>query len=108
MFHPEKIPSAQNRYMDEINRVVGVLDGVLTDRNSGWLVGDMATYADLMFVMWNEQLPSIFSAFPDKFDIEKYPHYKKWTEVMKERESVKKALARQQDILAEMYAGKYP
>ncbi|KAF2704109.1 glutathione S-transferase [Pleomassaria siparia CBS 279.74] len=107
MFHPEKIPSVQERYMNEINRVVSVLDGVLADRASGWLVGDKVTYADLIFVMWNEQLPSIFSAFPEKFDIEKYPHYKKWAEGMKERESVKNALGKQQELIAETYAGKH-
>lgn len=102
------MPSAQHRYMEEINRVVGVLDGVLAERLSGWLVGDKVTYADLIFVMWNEQIPSIFSAFPDRFDIKKYPHYKKWAETMKERESVKKILAEQQKVIADMYAGKYP
>lgn len=94
--------------MDEINRVVGVLDGALAERPSAWLVGDRITYADLIFVMWNEQIPTIFSSFPDKFDINKYPHYKKWAEGMKERESVKKILEEQKKVIADMYAGKYP
>ena len=49
--HPEKIPSAIERYQKEILRVFGVLDGVLAQRE--WLVGDKCTVADLSFVPWN-------------------------------------------------------
>ncbi|KAL8772513.1 MAG: hypothetical protein Q9203_004660 [Teloschistes exilis] len=42
--HHEKLPSAQERYGKEILRVVGVLDGVLKDRD--WLVGDKCAFAD--------------------------------------------------------------
>jgi glutathione S-transferase len=37
-FHPEKLPSAQERYLNEIKRVVGVLDKHLQGRE--YLVGD--------------------------------------------------------------------
>ncbi|POS69916.1 glutathione S-transferase II [Diaporthe helianthi] len=50
--HPEKIPSAIERYADEIKRVLGVLDGVLAakPKDEQWLVGDRMTYEDLAFV----------------------------------------------------------
>jgi len=92
IFHPEKLPSAQKRYMDEIHRIVGVLDGVLANSKNGWLVGDKITYADLSFVTWHNILPGIFSSFTDQWDITKYPHYQKWMEAMLARPSVTKVL----------------
>lgn len=50
MLHPEKFPSAIQRYQKEILRVLGVLEGVLKDRD--WLVGGKMTIADVSFVMY--------------------------------------------------------
>ncbi len=47
-YHPEKVPSAVERYKKEIDRVIGVLDGVLSKQQ--WLVGGKLTIADLSFV----------------------------------------------------------
>ena len=47
-YHPEKIPSAIERYQREIIRVLGVLERVLSARR--WLVGDKCSVADLSFV----------------------------------------------------------
>ena len=49
--HPEKVPSAVERYNNEIKRVFGVLDTVLSKQK--YLVGDKVTIADLSFVPWN-------------------------------------------------------
>ncbi|KAH0605981.1 uncharacterized protein H6S33_004438 [Morchella sextelata] len=46
----EKIPSAIARYRAEIDRVLGVLEGVLAGKE--YLVGDKCSYADLAFVPW--------------------------------------------------------
>lgn len=48
-YHPAKYPSAIERYRNEILRVFGVLDGVLSKQT--WLVGNKITIADLSFVM---------------------------------------------------------
>ncbi|KAL8917292.1 MAG: hypothetical protein Q9172_005918 [Xanthocarpia lactea] len=64
MFHPEKLPSAQNRYIDETKRVVGVLDTALGQSKSGWLVGEKCTYVDLAFFMWDKQIGPIMAAVP--------------------------------------------
>ena len=53
-FHSEKIPSAIERYDNEVKRVFGVLESVLVKRPSGFLVGDKATIADLAFITWNK------------------------------------------------------
>ena len=50
-YHAEKIPSAIERYNNEIKRVFGVLDGVLSKQK--YLVGDKVTIADLSFIPWN-------------------------------------------------------
>ena len=52
-YHPEKVPSAIERYRKETQRVVGVLDSALAKSPSGWLVGDKCTIADLSFIQWN-------------------------------------------------------
>ena len=47
-YHPEKIPSAIERYKNEIRRVLGVLDSVLSKQE--WLAGGKCTIADLSFI----------------------------------------------------------
>ena len=46
--HPEKVPSAIERYQKETRRVLGVLEGVLSKQE--WLVGGKFTVADVSFV----------------------------------------------------------
>ena len=87
LFHPEPLPSARERYNNEIKRVVRVLDSHLSDRT--WLVGDKCTYADLCFVMWNVQIGFILKDTKDGWDNTKYPHFKRWHEAMMGRDSMK-------------------
>lgn len=95
IFHPEPLPSARERYANEINRVASVLDSHLASRS--WLVGDKCTYADLAFVMWNAQVAFILKDAKDPWDPAKYPNFKRWQEAMLERDSVKHVLS----VLAE-------
>jgi len=68
-FHSEKLPSAIERYNNEIKRVFSVLDGVLSKQQ--YLVGDKVTIADLSFIPWN--VAAVDWVIPD-IDIEKnYP-----------------------------------
>ena len=48
IYHPEKVPSAVERYRNEIRRVVSVLESVLSKKE--WLVGGRPTIADLSFI----------------------------------------------------------
>ena len=66
--HPEKIPSAIERYKNETLRVFGVLDGVLAKSPSGWLVGGKCTAADISFIPWNRA--AIRNILKDVFDVE--------------------------------------
>ena len=68
-FHSEKVPSAVERYNNEIKRVFGVLDSVLSKQK--YLVGNKVTIADLLFIPWNVMV--VAWVIPD-IDIEKnYP-----------------------------------
>lgn len=48
LYHPEKLPSAIERYKAEIRRVFGVLETVLSKQE--WLAAGKMTIADLAFV----------------------------------------------------------
>ena len=48
MAHPEKIPSAIERYEKELKRVLGVLESVLSKQE--YLVGNKVTIADISLV----------------------------------------------------------
>ncbi|TVY92227.1 Glutathione S-transferase-like protein [Lachnellula willkommii] len=98
MFHHEKLLGAQERYMKEVHRVVGVLNSHLSKSTSGWLVGDRITYADLAFVTWNNAIAAVFSPFPGRWDATKYPFFQKWHEALLARPTVQKALADQQKL----------
>ena len=87
MFHHEKLPSAQERYQNEVKRVTGVLNTALEGKD--WLVGDKCTYADLMFVTWQEMAPHILPSL----DVAKnFPNVHRWLEAMKKRPATKKVL----------------
>lgn len=49
--HPEKLPSAIERYRNETRRVLGVLESVLGTQD--WLVGGKLTAADIVFVPYD-------------------------------------------------------
>ena len=69
--HPEKIPSAIERYQKEVIRVLGVLESVLSKQE--WLVGGKCTIADLSFIPWNRG--AINTLVKDLCDVEKdLPH----------------------------------
>lgn len=90
-FHPEKIPSAIDRYVNEITRVTGVLDKALEASGTGWLVGDKCTYADVSFITWSlvgQGLLKELGRF-DGFE-QRFPRYTDWLKRMEQRNSVKK------------------
>lgn len=106
-FHPEKnITSAIDRYANEIKRVLGVINSQLEKTGKPYLVGDKVSYADLMFIPWNNgMIGALGKDFSEKEWPEKYPKAKEWHEKLLAREGVKKAL----DVVAkakEEQAGK--
>ncbi|KAI1770082.1 glutathione S-transferase [Hypoxylon cercidicola] len=91
--HPEKVPSALERYGKEIKRVLGVLETVLAAKpaDAQWLVGDKMTFADMSFVPWNFRLSEALVQSWDEVWKET-PHVRAWHERMIELPSWKKAM----------------
>ncbi|TID30147.1 hypothetical protein CANINC_001309 [Pichia inconspicua] len=116
-FHTVNVPSAIDRYTDEVRRVYGVLEMALSERREAlimeldsenaqsysmgltpmsqsryfdspvWLVGERCTIADLCFVPWNYVV--------DKIGIDlkaEFPEVYKWTKRMMHRPAVLRAL----------------
>ncbi|MBE3049801.1 glutathione S-transferase family protein, partial [Candidatus Bathyarchaeota archaeon] len=96
-FHPEKLPSAKERYVKEAGRVTGVLEGWLAKQevaeggDGPWLVGGRLSYADLAFISWQLVVSNAFKG--DGFEEDDYPLVKAWLGRMLAREAVKKAVA---------------
>ncbi|KAL8731122.1 MAG: hypothetical protein Q9181_004421 [Wetmoreana brouardii] len=96
--HPEKLPSAIERYVDEVNRVTGVLERHLALQEQAyggssagggpWLVGNKLTYADLAFIPWQRIIGMVLQK--DQYNGDDFPHVKEWLGKMHARESVKK------------------
>ena len=116
-FHSCPVPSAVERYTDEVRRVYGVIEMALAERREAlimdldvenaaaysagttplsqsryfdypvWLVGDRATVADLSFVPWNNVVDRIGINLKVEF-----PEVYKWTKYMMRRPAVIRAL----------------
>lgn len=105
-FHPEKLLSATDRYVNEIFRVLGVLDVALSRNKTGWLVGDRCTYADISFVTWAATSEGLLRELQKDAGLaEKYPYYSAWFATLKERPAIAKAL---QEIMAQRKAHGLP
>ncbi|KUJ06634.1 glutathione S-transferase Ure2-like protein [Mollisia scopiformis] len=97
LYHEEKIPSAIERYVKEVNRVTGVLDGHLAKQKVGpdsdgpWLVGDKYSFADMVFVSWQKIISLVTTK--EEYSLDAYPHVKEWHGKMMERGPVKEAMA---------------
>ena len=55
-------------------------------------MGDKCTYADLAFVMWNVSIDWSMHGGPVEWNIDAFPHFKRWMDSMKARPAVGKAL----------------
>jgi glutathione S-transferase len=103
--HPEPVPSAQERYAQEIRRVYKVIDSHLARTKRQWLVGDRICYADIMFQSWNEMVP--IAAMNDEFLKEwerDMPHCWAWYQRLRALPSAVKA---REFAMAAMASGKH-
>ena len=83
-YAPEKIPYAIDRYVNETNRLYGVLDKRLRDRDflaDDYSIADMATYP--WIVPFEQQGQSL----------DDFPALKRWFEAMRARPAVERAYA---------------
>lgn len=91
-FHPEKLPSAIDRYVNEVIRIIGVLKEALEREGTGWLVGGKCTYADLAFVTWASLGHGLLKQLNKLEEIARYEKYAMWIEALERRDTVKKVL----------------
>ena len=97
MYHSEKLPSAIERYVKEITRVTGVLEGHLAQQkvaagsdDGPWLVGNKFSYADFAFIPWQVGMAKVLGK--DDFNPDDFPHVQQWLGNMTSREGVKAGL----------------
>ncbi|KAJ0350334.1 hypothetical protein COL154_003942 [Colletotrichum chrysophilum] len=95
----QPLPEARERYVKEVNRVTGVLEGHLAkqtpdaDGNS-WFLGGRISYVDIAFFTWqNTASPRIPNV---EFNQDEFPHVMKWHDNMLARPSVQKVLKLQE------------
>lgn len=97
LFHPEKVQSAQDRYVNEIHRVSGVLNRALAGKE--WLVGEKFSFVDHAFVPWYEAVTA--RVIGDAFSIEhEFPNLHGWLARAKAQPGVAKALKAKADAAA--------
>jgi GSH-dependent disulfide-bond oxidoreductase len=85
-YAPEKIPYAITRYVNETNRLYGVLDRRLRDRS--YVAGADYTIADMACYPW------IVSHERQKQDLDQFPSLKRWFESIRERPATQRAYAK--------------
>ncbi|GKZ25552.1 glutathione S-transferase, nitrogen catabolite repression regulator [Aspergillus brasiliensis] len=90
VLHIEKLPSAIDRYVKEVHRVLGVLNTVLEGKQ--WLVGDKCTFADLAFLPWNTRLGMALLTPSGEDPLAPYPNVQAWQRRMESRPSWQKAM----------------
>ena len=83
-YAPERIPYAMDRYVNETNRLYGVLDRRLADR--GYVAGDYSI-ADMAIYPW------IVPHERQRQDLNDFPHLKRWFEEIQSRPAVEVAYA---------------
>ncbi|KAL8736069.1 MAG: hypothetical protein Q9181_002583 [Wetmoreana brouardii] len=97
-FHPEKLPSAVERYRNEIRRVMKVLNSVLVDKE--YLVGGKCSYADLAFIPWATLAPSLLGGVEKEDIARETPHYSAWLDRLTARPAVRKVLEEKAEAMA--------
>ena len=82
-YAPEKLPYAMERYSTEANRLYGVLDRRLADRD---FVADDYSIADMAIFPWTRTYER------QNVDIDAYPNVARWRRTLIERPAVQKGM----------------
>jgi GSH-dependent disulfide-bond oxidoreductase len=88
-YAPEKIPYAMDRYVNETNRLYGVLNRRLADRefiSGAYSIADMAAYP--WIVPWKRQ----------NQNLDDFPHIRRWFDAIRARPATIRAYERAQEI----------
>jgi len=86
IYAPEKLPYAIDRYVNETNRLYGVLDRRLADHRfvagEAYTIADMASYP--WIVPWKRQ----------QQDLDSFPHLRRWFDEIRERPATHRAYSK--------------
>ena len=85
-YAPEKIPYAIERYVKETNRLYGVLDRRLADRE--FIAGNAYTIADIAAYPW------IVPWKRQQQDLDSFPNLRRWFNAVRERSATQRAYAK--------------
>lgn len=85
IYAPEKLPYAMDRYLNEAHRLYGVLNTRLADRE--FVAASEYTIADMAILGWAQRWER------QGMDIDEFPHFKRWFEMMNARPAVERGLA---------------
>jgi GST-like protein len=83
-YAPGEHPYSLERYRNEYDRCVGVLERRLEDRE--WIVGDAYSIADMMCWPW------VLIARPLTASLDDFPNVTRWRKAVKERPAVQRAV----------------
>ena len=86
VYAPEKIPYAINRYVNETNRLYGVLDRRLADRD--FIAGEDYTIADIACYPW------IVPWKRQQQNLDDFVHLRRWFDTVRERPATVRAYAK--------------
>ncbi len=89
VYAPEKVPYAIDRYTKETNRLYGVLNKRLADREfvaGAYSIADMASY------------PWIVPHKAHGQDLDEFPHLRRWFETIRSRPATERAFAKAKEI----------
>jgi GST-like protein len=90
LYAPEKLPYAIQRYVNETNRLYGVLDRRLA--TSPYLAGEAYSIADIATYPW------IVPWKAHQQDLDAHPHLKRWFDAIAARPATVRAYARAQEF----------
>jgi GSH-dependent disulfide-bond oxidoreductase len=85
VYAPEKIPYAIDRYVNETNRLYGVIDRRLADRS--FLAGDAYTIADMATYPW-------IVPWKRQQHLDDFLHLRRWFDAIAARPGTQRAYAR--------------
>jgi GST-like protein len=89
-YAPEKIPYAIDRYVNETNRLYGVLNKRLADR--AFVAGEEYTIADMASYPWT------VSHEKQGQNLDDFPHLKRWFEAIKARPATARAYEKAREV----------
>ena len=88
-YAPEKLPYAIDRYVNETNRLYGVLNRRLADRAylaGGYSIADIAAYP--WIVPWKKQVQNL----------DDFPHVRRWFDAIRARPATQRAYAKADEV----------